>query len=333
MSEHKELIIGSDQNLDYLKIDTHNNTAKLLDICLNNNLIPTITRPTRVTHNTCTLIDNIYLSINLTKKYKSSIIVSDISDHFPCITMIANTKHIDKGLYELKCRKLNDRNLLKIRQSLASIDWSYLENPELDTQASYNEFERILLQSINEFAPEKTRKIKKSSLIKEPWITVGLKTSSNRLNQLYAKAVKKSKEHDLYKKYIIYRNKFNSLKRLAKQNYYKNKIDAFKADSKKLWQTINEITGKCNNKKDTIDYLNINNLKTYNIEKIANGLCKYFSDIGIKLADNIKGSNRNYQEYFFENMQNCIYFYPTNRFEIEKIIQSLKINCHQVMIR
>jgi exonuclease III len=59
--EKKELIIASDQNFDYLKTENHENTSKLLDINLNYFMLPTITKPTRITHSTATLIDNIYI--------------------------------------------------------------------------------------------------------------------------------------------------------------------------------------------------------------------------------------------------------------------------------
>jgi exonuclease III len=53
-SENKEIIIGSDQNIDYLKVNTNNNASLLLDLNLDNELIPIITRRTRVTHSTAT---------------------------------------------------------------------------------------------------------------------------------------------------------------------------------------------------------------------------------------------------------------------------------------
>ncbi len=60
-SENKDIIIGTDQNLDYLKINDHANTAKFLEINLSFGVLPTITKPTRITHSTATLIDNIYV--------------------------------------------------------------------------------------------------------------------------------------------------------------------------------------------------------------------------------------------------------------------------------
>ena len=49
ISENKEIILGMDQYLDYLKINSHRNTTEFLELNLSNNLIPTIIRPTRIT--------------------------------------------------------------------------------------------------------------------------------------------------------------------------------------------------------------------------------------------------------------------------------------------
>lgn len=48
--KNKKVILGSDQNLDLLKASAHAPTNRFLNAILDNNLIPTILRPTRVTH-------------------------------------------------------------------------------------------------------------------------------------------------------------------------------------------------------------------------------------------------------------------------------------------
>eukprot|EP00918_Siedleckia_nematoides_P106344 GHVU01232093.1.p1 GENE.GHVU01232093.1~~GHVU01232093.1.p1 ORF type:complete len:100 (-),score=3.31 GHVU01232093.1:85-384(-) len=98
-----------DQNMELKKINNHASTSDFLDINLNNSIIPTILRPTRITHSSATLIDNIYISQNLSKKYKSGIIITDISDHFPCFTMICNTKYLKKR----PCGAQNQKNKYK----------------------------------------------------------------------------------------------------------------------------------------------------------------------------------------------------------------------------
>ena len=73
-----------DFNLDLLKHDKHPPTEKVLDIMHANSFIPIINRPTRVTRDTCTLIDNIYTNNYIIKNDNySGLLTTYISDHFP----------------------------------------------------------------------------------------------------------------------------------------------------------------------------------------------------------------------------------------------------------
>ena len=106
LSNH-ELILGMDQNIDLLKSDEHTNTRKFLDLILDSGLWPVITRPTRITQRSATLIDNIYISKNLQCKFDSAIIVDDISDHLPSVALLRQTKITDRSPIEFMSCRLN----------------------------------------------------------------------------------------------------------------------------------------------------------------------------------------------------------------------------------
>ena len=57
-----EIILGMDHNADLLKGNQHTPTQKFIKNVTNLNLYPTITRPSRITHHSATLIDNTYVS-------------------------------------------------------------------------------------------------------------------------------------------------------------------------------------------------------------------------------------------------------------------------------
>ena len=83
-----DVVIGLDHNLDLLKKDQHPNTQAFLECILENNMVPCITRPTRITNSTATLIDNMLISNKLYCKQQSGILLSDISDHLPCLVKL-----------------------------------------------------------------------------------------------------------------------------------------------------------------------------------------------------------------------------------------------------
>ena len=57
-----EMILGMDHNLDLLKSENHKGTHEFLDLMLQHQLYPSVTRPSRVTQMTATLINNIFIS-------------------------------------------------------------------------------------------------------------------------------------------------------------------------------------------------------------------------------------------------------------------------------
>ena len=135
------IIIGTDQNIDYLKINTHKAASDLLDIYFDANLIPTITKPTRVSIQTksdgssaksATLIDNLYIK-HKGVHAKSGIICCDISDHFPIFCYIPYTKqNKSQEPLSFRYRPLTDTTVQIIASELKATDWSYINSQPID---------------------------------------------------------------------------------------------------------------------------------------------------------------------------------------------------------
>ena len=122
-----DLIIGTDQNINYVNIDT-NHATDLLNIFLSVEMVSTISRPTRITHTSATLIDNLYVRINKLDETLSSILSVDLSDPLTmCIYMGSKTKIKPKPL-TFKYRKLDENAFKNIKTLLCVTDWSCLNN-------------------------------------------------------------------------------------------------------------------------------------------------------------------------------------------------------------
>ena len=85
-----ESIIGLDHNLDLLKQAVHTKTQEFLECILDQNMLPTVTKPTRISKTSATLIDNILISEKLQSNYESVILIDNMSDHLPCILTLKN---------------------------------------------------------------------------------------------------------------------------------------------------------------------------------------------------------------------------------------------------
>ena len=95
---HNSCYIMGDFNLDLMKHDKHPPTEKFLDVMYANHLIPVINRPTRVTMNTCTLIDNTFTNqYDVRENQLHGILKTDITDHFCdplCVYLIMYWIHV-----------------------------------------------------------------------------------------------------------------------------------------------------------------------------------------------------------------------------------------------
>ena len=319
----KDSILGLDHNLNLLKHHQHKNTQDFLERMLEQSYFPCITRPTRIAHNTATLLDNILLSINLIGKQNSSIVVSDLSDHLPCLSIIKNCMITTNSKYVSFKRKLTKVNLEKIKADLCNVNWEQTLSKK-GTETCMNCFHDKLLSIIDEVAPEKVVNVSTKQVISLAWMTPGIIRSSKKQLQLYKKSLTSVNESDKIK-YKDYRNALNKAKRYSKISYYVQKCNEFRNDSKKLWSMINNVVGKSNNKNCVIEKLSVNNIESTNAEIIVNKLAQHFANIGKCYADKIQKSNTDIDDYISRIPRNVksVFIRPVTESEIEKIIVKL----------
>ena len=107
-----------DHNLDFLKSYTHENTQNFINYNLESDLFPVIIRPTRITHSSATLIDNIFVESKLTGRFTSKILINDISDHLPCVTVLENLLPSHDNEIEITSRDIRKGSLDKLNEDL-----------------------------------------------------------------------------------------------------------------------------------------------------------------------------------------------------------------------
>ena len=131
----KNVIIGSDHNLDFLKQSNHQPTSHFVDSLMANELLSVITKPTRLSHTSSTLIDNIFIKGVQLMSFNSCVLVENVSDHFPCLYLgnISTVKNSDTVV--ITSRKLKDKTYDQLNERLLMFDWSPIY--EMDANASY----------------------------------------------------------------------------------------------------------------------------------------------------------------------------------------------------
>ena len=109
--------------------------------------------------------------------FESTIILHDMSNHMPLLTLLKQMKVTDKSNLVFKSRKLNDTKLNIIKIKLYAIDWigklkfgSCSEN--------FDDSNRKVNQVMDEVSPVKDIIISHNCKFVEPWMTRGFELSS-----------------------------------------------------------------------------------------------------------------------------------------------------------
>ena len=323
-NKNKDLVICSDHNLDLLKMSSHLKTMEFVESLSTHNLYPTITKPTRLMHASATLIDNIFVGKENYNNYKSMLILDDLSDHLPCLLSLNNLELEKKHPELIWKRSLNEKKIKRIEAKLQGFDWKeILENKSCED--TFNIFHDSLMNTMDECVPEKPVR-KKTPKVNQPWVTSGLKRCIKKQRELYKSYLEASANGEKRESYKKYKACLQRVIRNCKRSYYSDLCEKHKSNTKQLWEIMNKILNRVNNKTNIIDCLEINNIKCYDAREIANELGKHFSNIGKLYANKTKRSEKEIDHYISKIDQNSktMFLNPTNQIEVGKVIDRLK---------
>ena len=151
----KEVIMAGDFNMNLLDFEQNKKVQNFLNILFSHSMMPVINKQTRVTKNTATAIDHIFINSVTTAKFKTGIIKSDISDHFP-IFFVADYNIYIKETKErfIFRRELSDNSVEKFKCKLRTVSWDSITNSS-DTTKAYDNFIEIFSSLYDECFPKK----------------------------------------------------------------------------------------------------------------------------------------------------------------------------------
>jgi len=182
--ENKTAIIMGDFNIDLLKYGNHPKTKLFVDNMFSHGLLPQISRPTRVTEHTATIIDHIYTN-KIEANTQSGIILTDVADHYGTF-FIEHKKLKHQPYKDIKIRKHTPVNLKIFKNLLSAHDFKSINDHE-DPDEAYNKFINEYDELYNIAFPLLTIRQTRKNTKKEPWITSGLLKSANQKNKLMLK--------------------------------------------------------------------------------------------------------------------------------------------------
>ena len=119
--ENKKCVIMGDFNIDLLKYESHQLTEEFINTMNTFSFSPMITKPTRITDHSATLIDHIF-SNSLDYYTISGNIIFDITDHLSNFLLIDNTFFHSKTNKVFK-RDYSNYNKSALVEDFCKIDW------------------------------------------------------------------------------------------------------------------------------------------------------------------------------------------------------------------
>ena len=326
MKEKKNVILTGDTNINLLKCSEHSATADYLDMLLTQGLIPKITVPTRVTHSSATLIDHIFFNEGFNNNSTlAGTLQTHMSDHYMNFLFV-NNKVTSETPKTVTYRPLTKKNMTLLGNALSEQNFEdlYLCN---DPDTAYNLLVDRYSKVCDEVIPLKTVRFNKYKHKKKPWITNEILSLIKRRDKLHRKIrnSKSSSERARYQtQYSECTSELNKSIKVAKRNHEREKFENCKNNSKMIWQNINSIIGKQNNKQDSVNIINEDGVTIKDLRHIADAFNSYYVNVGPNLANSMSNSLSSKFKLPTVKSHKSFFLFPTDAEEVTKIINLLK---------
>ncbi len=316
--KNSKIIIIGDLNINLLEHTTHAPTNNFITSLQTINFFPHISRPTRFPDSSQlgvpSLLDHVYT--NFINNFTSGIIHYPISDHLPIFLNLTTSTQIQR-LHKIVFRNMSQLNKQQFSHKISAINWNDLLSSE-SLDINFDNFLLKINEIFNSCFPIQTKYVTEKRLSK-PWISQALLTSIKTKNNMY-RDFKTGiiPEH----KYKEYRNRLTGIIKQVKQDYYISIFTNFKNDTRKVWNTINQL--KNNKKRVYLNHITQNNRKLTNPNEIADVFNDYYTNIAPKLDTSLPPSPIDPVRFLHGDYPNSMSVPPVCPQQVTEVIDSLK---------
>ena len=221
---NKIIIVCGDFNLDLLKLKEHKPSRDFIDTMHRTpvGLLTTILKPTRITTDSATLINNIFTN-EIGNRVLSGLLINDISDHLPVFATLQNfsKENTQRNSKIAKMiRKKTPDSIEALKEGLRQQTWTdvYLNH---DPNKAYDEFMSTFTTLYDKNCP--LQQLRTNKYEDKPWITRGPENACKNKNVLYKQFLQiRTKEAE--NKYKKYKNKLTSILRTNKKDYFNKQL-------------------------------------------------------------------------------------------------------------
>lgn len=308
------IIIGGDFNINILGESIEKD--RFLDLLNCHELTTIINMPTRITNSKASCLDNFISTVKL-PIIKAQTIKSVISDHLgQLLTFTLKTSSGNFPCYAPR-RILSEGNFNNFCNYLSHETWDSTYN-EICPDIAFNNFLESFLYYFELCFPIKNTRVSQK-ITKNAWITPEISRVKNILTALSDLKIKYPEFNDTFRAVDRY---YKSLLHTSKKNYHDALISKADNKTKKMWQIINEKSGKNNSKQQIV--LNEDN-KVLDIFQTVEKFNNHFSQVGINQSNSFNQEiDYNYLFKKVDNVRDSLFLPPVTESDISCAIQKLK---------
>ncbi len=330
----KHIIVTGDFNIDLIKYQNGLNCQNLIEIMSKYGFVQLVSRPTRVTDHSQTLIDHVYVN-QINNTLSCNVLTVDISDHLATLTTIAlgsfshsTNRSSNSTRHNIETRMFNEANNLRFKELIEEENWDdvCLSN---DAELRYEKFCEIYTNHYNEAYPLKNNRVRRNNerVDPKPFMLPWLEDACARKQNLFHVSVSNPTVANIsaYKKM----NKFcEKHVNKAKDKYYKNYFDKYSNCSKKQWQIINKLLNRKVNASGTIKLKDSDgNIMSTNTD-VAEKFNAYFSSIASNLKENMRTrltfDPGGFHNFLHNSCTNSMYIKPVDASEVFQVINKFQ---------
>ena len=313
-----DYILIGDMNCDLLHKTPSNYTKRLRSIADEYCLTQCVTKATRITKRSKTLIDHVFTS-TAENVSDCTVIPISLSDHEMVMFSWKRNKPKSSGNH---CY-ISSRNMKKINIESFVND---LKNVSLDETLEEKSTEKAYLLWVNKMRLllDRHARVKKKRVRhrKSPWITVDVLNLIRERDKAKQTAKRLNTDSE-WLKYKKLRNQVTSSVRKAKRKYITDSIKENVGNSSRMWKVLKELipSSKVNTSIQKIVY---EGTEYTGHKNIANALNNHFSTLAIKQRQNIEFKDNALQ--FVPRISTVFDFKMVTSEEVEKCIDKTPRN-------
>jgi hypothetical protein len=279
----KATLICGDFNIDLLSDTVERNNLVSLLKCYNLEYL--FNEPTRVTLQSSTCIDNVFIN-NKCKIKSKSLVTGMPSDHMGQMVELNYKKNNIIKSFKYRPLTINRSVCFKNNVSL-KVTRLQMDDLVQDPNKLYNNLFNIISNEYDKIYTKRNVLVHQK-LVFSQWATRGIRKSRNTLYELYEK--KSYSKNPVFHEYVKkYSKLFKRVCNEAKSAYLRNKIHLSKDKIKTTWKIINTETGK-STVRDSIDCLKVNDNIFRDSSDIANTFEEFFANIAIQTTQHLDSS-------------------------------------------